>query len=185
MVSVLAQTLEKVGECRPTLKLRVAMKSPIQINPGFKVLLWRRAISAPFLRQVVEWPLSFTFPITSSPLLAMQAIAKPPTKRVFVLSFVVIFLWSPIHAQYSAAIEGQVNDQHGAVLLGVEITLVNSDIGVTRKTVTDDAGRYQIAALPIGDYRIEVRADRFKTQVIESFTRSWTHGHSRFSTPDW
>ena len=68
------------------------------------------------------------------------------------------------------AIEGQVNDQHGAVLLGVEITVVNSDIGVTRKTVTDDAGRYQIAALPIGDYRIEVRADRFQTQVIESFT---------------
>ena len=48
--------------------------------------------------------------------------------------------------------------------------MVNSDIGVTRKTVTDDAGRYQIAALPIGDYRIEVRADRFQTQVIESFT---------------
>lgn len=137
------------------------MKAPIHNTRQFAPL---------FLPQADGWSLSFTFPIASSLLLAMEAIAGASTKRVLVLSFVVIFLWSPIHAQSSAAIEGQVNDQHGAVLPGVEITVVNSDIGVTRKTVTDDAGRYQIAALPIGDYRIEVRADRFQTQVIESFT---------------
>jgi hypothetical protein len=33
--------------------------------------------------------------------------------------------------------------------------------------VTDDSGRYQIAALPVGDYRLEVRAQGFHMRILE------------------
>ena len=36
--------------------------------------------------------------------------------------------------------------------------------------MTDDDGRYQIPALPVGSYRIEVRAHGFQTQIVESST---------------
>ena len=84
--------------------------------------------------------------------------------------FVVILLCNPVHAQSTASIEGQVNDQHGAIVPGVEITVVSREIGLRRVAVTDDDGRYQIPALPVGSYRIEVRARGFQTQIVESST---------------
>src|SRR6266576_5699025 len=83
---------------------------------------------------------------------------------------VVILLGTPVHAQSTASIEGQVNDQHGAIVPGVEITVVSREIGIRRTAVTDEAGRYQIPALPVGSYRIEVRATGFQTQIVESST---------------
>ena len=84
--------------------------------------------------------------------------------------FAVILLCNPVHAQSTASIEGQVNDQHGAIVPGVEITVVSREIGLRRVAVTDDDGRYQIPALPVGSYRIEVRAHGFQTQIVESST---------------
>ena len=42
-------------------------------------------------------------------------------------------------------------------------------IGVVRRSITDSSGRYQIAALPIGDYRLQISAQGFTTQVAENF----------------
>jgi hypothetical protein len=71
------------------------------------------------------------------------------------------------HAQSTASIEGLITDQDGALVGRAEINAYDPAIGVTRRVVSDDSGRYQIAALPIGDYRIEVRASGFQTQVLE------------------
>jgi Carboxypeptidase regulatory-like domain len=109
-------------------------------------------------------------PSTLSLLLARQVPAQSPARRVLVLSVVVIFLCTPVHAQSTASIEGQVSDQNGAILRAVEITVLNQKIGIMRVAVTDVDGRYQIAALPVGSYRIEVRASGFQTQIIESST---------------
>ena len=82
---------------------------------------------------------------------------------------VVILLCSrPVHAQATASIEGQVTDQHGAIIPAVGITVISREIGISRVVLTEADGRYQIAALPVGSYRIEVRAPGFKTQVVES-----------------
>jgi len=126
--------------------------------------------AALFLPQAVGWLLSFTFSIAPSPFLAMQAIARPTTKRVLVLYSVVILLSHVVHAQSTASIEGQVTDQNGAILRPVEITAVSPTKGIARVGATDDDGRYQIAGLPVGSYRIEVRAPGFQTQIIESLT---------------
>ena len=75
-----------------------------------------------------------------------------------------------VHAHSTASLEGQVIDQHGAIVPSVEIAVVSHEIGITRVALTDEEGRYQIAALPVGSYRIEVRARGFQTQIIESST---------------
>jgi hypothetical protein len=80
---------------------------------------------------------------------------------------VVLSLCSTAYAQSTSSIEGLVTDQHGAVVPGTEITAVSSTIGVHRKTTTDQDGRYQIASLPVADYRIEARARGFQTQIVE------------------
>ena len=70
-------------------------------------------------------------------------------------------------AQSTALIEGFITDQHGAFIADAEITAREPAIGVTRQAITDVSGRYQIAALPVGNYRLEVRAKGFTAQVAE------------------
>ena len=83
------------------------------------------------------------------------------------LLLIPLLLSASIHAQSTASIEGQVTDQNGAVVAAAEINAVSREIGIKRTSRTDDEGRYQIAALPVGSYRVEVRAPGFQTQIIE------------------
>ncbi len=80
---------------------------------------------------------------------------------------VFVLLSTCAHAQSTSSIEGSIIDQHGALISRAEITASDAQIGVTRQTITDDSGRYQIAALPVGDYRVEVRAQGFQTRIRE------------------
>jgi carboxypeptidase family protein/TonB-dependent receptor-like protein len=59
-------------------------------------------------------------------------------------------------------------DQHGAVVAGVKITASNPAISVEREAISDLNGRYQFAALPVGDYTVGASANGFKKQVIET-----------------
>src|SRR5215210_2938114 len=69
-------------------------------------------------------------------------------------------------AQSTASIEGQVIDQNGAVIAGVTITATNNAIGVERVVTSDVSGRYQIPALPVGNYMVAARATGFKQQIV-------------------
>jgi hypothetical protein len=64
-------------------------------------------------------------------------------------------------AQVSAILSGVVTDQSGAVLSGAEVTAKNVDTGFARQTVTDQAGRYQLSALPVGQYEVRAKKDGF------------------------
>ncbi len=95
-------------------------------------------------------------------LLSALLITSPPV--------LCLPLCSLAQAQSTAALEGRVNDPVGATLPAVEITAVSLEFGIRRVARTDDDGRYQIAALPVGTYRIEIRATGFQTQIVESLT---------------
>ena len=73
-------------------------------------------------------------------------------------------------AQSTTAIQGEVTDQNGAVISEANIIVVGKAIGIDRTVTTDSDGRYLVAALPVGPYRIEARASGFQTQIIESST---------------
>ncbi|HSE30222.1 MAG TPA: carboxypeptidase-like regulatory domain-containing protein [Pyrinomonadaceae bacterium] len=50
----------------------------------------------------------------------------------------------------------------------VDLLLIGTS--VERTTQTDDSGNYQVPALPVGVYSIEVQAQGFKTQVADRVT---------------
>src|SRR5215213_7529394 len=52
-------------------------------------------------------------------------------------------------AQSTASIEGEVTDQYGAVVRGAEVAAVSRELGLRRAAVTDDAGRFRVAALAV------------------------------------
>src|SRR5258708_23900867 len=60
---------------------------------------------------------------------------------------IIIWFFGPTYTQSTASLEGQVNDQHGATIAAVKLTLVNPEIGLVRLAVTDSAGRYPVQAL--------------------------------------
>src|SRR5688572_10865387 len=93
---------------------------------------------------------------------------RSPRPVYFFLALVVsVFAWTNTQAQFSTSIEGQVVDPLGAVVPRVEVRAINRAIGVDRLTETDDEGRYEIPALPVGEYRLLVQAEGFNTQVLE------------------
>lgn len=68
-------------------------------------------------------------------------------------------------AQSTAGITGNVKDQTGAVLPGVEVTATQTATAAKRTVVTDEAGLYIFTNLPIGPYMIEASLPGFRTYV--------------------
>ncbi len=73
---------------------------------------------------------------------------------VLTTGFILLSSCVAANAQSTASIEGRVLDQNGSAIPAVEIKALSRAIVVER---TDGLGRYEITALPVGDYRIEVR----------------------------
>ena len=76
------------------------------------------------------------------------------------LSLLLLFS-APVMAQVSAAISGRVTDQTGAAVSGATVTAKDTDMGISRVTVTDAAGRYELPALPLGPYEVEAAKSGF------------------------
>ncbi len=68
-------------------------------------------------------------------------------------------------AQVSAALSGRITDQAGAGLPGATVTAKDTDMGISRETVTDAAGRYELPALPIGRYEVTATKSGFAVAV--------------------
>lgn len=109
-----------------------------------------------FVRSAVRkhFYLAFDFSI-SPPLLTLAALALA----------IALFGASPAQAQVSAAISGRVTDPTGAVVSGATVAVKNVDTGVTRTTMTDDAGRYSALALPVGEYEVRISKQGFQADV--------------------
>ena len=70
-------------------------------------------------------------------------------------AFMLFFTASALFPQTNATIRGSITDQSGAVLPGVAITVRNEATGIERMTLSDESGNYQVAALPVGIYKVE------------------------------
>ncbi len=73
-------------------------------------------------------------------------------------------------AQSTAQISGAVADQSGAVLPGVEVTVTQTETGISRTTVTNETGSYTLASLPVGPYRLEAALPGFRTYARTGIT---------------
>jgi hypothetical protein len=78
----------------------------------------------------------------------------------------VVLLCAPAaRAQVSAAISGRVTDPTGATVSGAAVMAKNVETRETRSTVTDDAGRYWVPSLAVGEYELHVTKQGFQEQV--------------------
>jgi len=91
-------------------------------------------------------------------------------RGLFFLLIALVFclLMSPTGmAQSTATLQGTVTDSKGAVVPNATVTARNKGTSFERMTQTDTDGNYQIAALPVGSYSVEVKAQGFKTQLAD------------------
>src|ERR1043165_5020845 len=77
---------------------------------------------------------------------------------------------TPVLAQSTATLQGTVTDAKGAVIPNATVTVKNKNTSVERTAQTDSNGNYQVAALPVGSYQVEVKVEGFKTQVVDQAT---------------
>ncbi|HSL54750.1 MAG TPA: TonB-dependent receptor [Pyrinomonadaceae bacterium] len=89
---------------------------------------------------------------------------------IFLMLVAALFATSSALGQSTATIQGTVTDSKGAVLPNATVVVRNRNTSTERTTQTDSAGIYQVAALPVGLYTVEVRVQGFKTQVADQVT---------------
>src|SRR5436853_5585869 len=73
-------------------------------------------------------------------------------------------------AQSTGTIQGTITDESGAALPNAQVTVHSLETGVERTTQTDSLGSYQVAALPVGVYRIEVHAQGVQPAMVSDLT---------------
>jgi hypothetical protein len=64
-----------------------------------------------------------------------------------------------------AQASGQVTDNTGAVISGATVRMIETQRGVVHTAQTDSQGRYVLPGLPVGEYRLEVQKESFKTYI--------------------
>ena len=81
-------------------------------------------------------------------------------------AFAALLLSAPAaRAQVSASLSGRVTDPSGATVSGANVAAKNMETGETRTAGTDDAGRYWIPSLAVGQYEVHVTKAGFQEQV--------------------
>jgi hypothetical protein len=74
------------------------------------------------------------------------------------------------HAQDLANIVGTLTDASGAVIPDVQVAVANPERGFIRRVVSDSAGEYQAARVPIGNYTITIEKTGFEKLVRSGIT---------------
>jgi len=72
---------------------------------------------------------------------------------------------SASRAQVSASIKGTVTDPSGAPVPAATVTTTNTETGAARSAITDEAGRYQIVWLAVGQHEVEVSKPGFQDAI--------------------
>jgi Carboxypeptidase regulatory-like domain/TonB dependent receptor len=102
----------------------------------------------------------------------MRRLLTLPTSLFIRLtaSFVVLQAgaFSLTYSQSNAVLKGRVVDQNSAVVARARISAREIATGWQRIGETDAEGNYQIAALPVGNYRVEAQAQGFRTKIVDS-----------------
>lgn len=85
------------------------------------------------------------------------------------LVFLVGLTGAGLHAQDVAAVTGVVTDVNGALVVGADITLVNTTTSATYHTTTNSLGSYTFASVPPGaGYTITISKGGFEPVVVSS-----------------
>jgi hypothetical protein len=70
----------------------------------------------------------------------------------------------------TATLKGSIADQAGAFVPAATVTAINNERGVSKTTVTDSSGNYQIPLLQPGKYDVTVEAQGFSKHYADGLT---------------
>ena len=73
----------------------------------------------------------------------------------------------------TGAIEGVVNDPAGRAVAGAMVTLTNTGTNFTRDVQTDIEGRFRGLLLPLGPYKVTVKAATSAHWFVTDWTWRW------------
>jgi Carboxypeptidase regulatory-like domain/TonB dependent receptor-like, beta-barrel len=82
-----------------------------------------------------------------------------------VISVLFLGCCAGLFAQATSQISGTVKDASGAVVAGADLTITQTNTGLTRTVTSDSSGVYSLPSLPLGPYRLEVKKEGFTTYV--------------------
>ena len=91
--------------------------------------------------------------------------------RTFSISTVILLLALTVGTISTAAqlttgtITGSVTDETKAFIPGVDVTVTNTETGLTRTILTNEQGRFEAPNLPVGTYEVTARITGFGTAV--------------------
>nr|MBA2304259.1 carboxypeptidase regulatory-like domain-containing protein [Acidobacteriota bacterium] len=94
-------------------------------------------------------------------------------RHVFIAAFAAMLWMNPAAAvaqQETATIIGSVLDAQRSALPGATISARNTETGFVRTGVSDQEGRYRIAAIPPGSYEISAELQGFGRAVRRGIT---------------
>ena len=91
-------------------------------------------------------------------------------RGVFLLLAAIFLISAPTAWAQEASIVGTITDSSGAVVPRAKVTVANADKGFTRDLVSNAAGQYLAADLPIGNYVIVAAAPGFRRLVRPGIT---------------
>jgi len=83
--------------------------------------------------------------------------------RFFLLLLFVVLACAGAFAQANSGVTGIVTDQTGAAVAGAKISLTDPATGLTKVTVSDGTGLYDISGLNAANYNLKVTAKSFET----------------------
>jgi hypothetical protein len=88
--------------------------------------------------------------------------------NVSLAGLLTLALWGSLarssFAQGEASIQGTVSDSSGGAIPGVAIRIKNLETGAERHLVTEEAGRYDAASLPVGHYEVRAEKTGFRSE---------------------
>jgi hypothetical protein len=85
--------------------------------------------------------------------------------HLVIVGMLCLVFCSGLLAQATSQISGTVKDASGGAIAGAQITVTQTDTGVTRSATSDANGVYSLPSLPLGPYRMEVTKGGFTTYV--------------------
>ena len=95
------------------------------------------------------------------------------SRTLSVLAVLFILTFTGAYAQQTTGVlRGNVTDETGGVLPGVDITARNRDTGITRVGISDDEGRYRLSQLALGTYSVTAELAGFQAGVVQGITLS-------------
>src|SRR5450755_349234 len=84
----------------------------------------------------------------------------------FVATCLVLALCIPSLGQVlKGSISGSVVDPQGAVVSGAQVKATNAATGIAATSTSDSSGLFRFNLIPVGEYKVEVTAQGFKTAV--------------------